>query len=194
MLRIFRKGFSTYTDDELIELYQQKEDMEAIGALFERYTELIFGVCLKILQNEAEAEDAFMGVFEKVSDKLRVHHVQQFRPWLHTLVRNYCIEIIRKKKRNLTVSYDAAFMQSSEELHPFNEEADMQNDEQLTQCLERLNMEQKSCIQLFYFEGKSYKAIAQIKGENIGKIRSFIQNGRRNLKICLEEKGVKHIN
>lgn len=188
MLRIFRKNPSNYSDEELVARYQKSGDMELLGILFERYTELVYGVCLKVLKNEAAAEDAYMGIFEKLAKKAQQHDIQSFRPWLHTVTRNHCLEILRKQKKHLTVSYDTEFMQSEEELHPFMEDATNDKLDALNGCLETLTGEQKACVQLFYFEGFTYKDIAQQKNMDIGKVRSYIQNGRRNLKICIEKK------
>jgi len=186
MLKIFKKNPSKYSDAELVARYQKSGDMELLGVLYERYTELIYGVCLKVLKNEAEAEDAFMNIFEKLTKKVKVHDIQEFRPWLHTVVRNHCLGILRKKGKHLTVSYDGDFMQSQEELHPFMEEATNGKLEALTGCLDTLKGEQKICVQLFYFEGRSYQDIVEEKEIPIGKVRSYIQNGRRNLKNCIE--------
>lgn len=187
MLKIFRKNPSKYSDSELVARYQKSGDMELLGILYERYTELVYGVCLKILKNEAAAEDAFMTIFEKLTKKVRAHDIQQFRPWLHTVVRNHCLGILRKEGKHLTVSYDGDFMQSTEILHPFMEEATNSKLTALPECLNSLKGEQKSCVQLFYFEGQSYQDIAAEKAVAIGKVRSYIQNGRRNLKICIEK-------
>ncbi|MFK7981205.1 MAG: RNA polymerase sigma factor [Saprospiraceae bacterium] len=186
MLKIFRKKTSNYSDAELVARYQKSGDMELLGVLYERYTELIYGVCLKVLKQEAEAEDAFMNIFEKLTKKVREHDIKQFRPWLHIVVRNHCLGILRKQGKHLTVSYDGDFMQSTEVLHPFMEEVTNGKLSALTDCLDSLKGEQKSCVQLFYFEGKSYQDITKEKDLSIGKVRSYIQNGRRNLKICIE--------
>ena len=186
MLKIVRKNPSNYSDSELVARYQKSGDMELLGILFERYTELIYGVCLKVLKQEAEAEDAFMHIFEKLTKKVRAHDIKQFRPWLHMVVRNHCLGILRKQGKHLTVSYDGDFMQSAEVLHPFMEEATNGKLTALPECLDSLKGEQKSCVQLFYFEGKSYQEITEEKDLSLGKVRSYIQNGRRNLKICIE--------
>jgi len=188
MFKIFKKNPSNYSDAELVARYQNTGNMELLGVLTERYTALIYGVCLKVLKQEAAAEDAFMEVFEKLTKKVQQHDIQEFRPWLHVLTRNHCLEILRKKGKHLTVSYDSEFMQSEETVHPFMEEATNGKLDALPHCLDRLKGEQKNCVQLFYFEGKSYKEIAESKDMAVGKVRSYIQNGRRNLKICIEQK------
>jgi len=188
MFKIFKKNPSNYSDAELVARYQKTGDMDLLGILTERYTALIYGVCLKVLKDETEAEDAFMGVFEKLTKKVQQHDIQEFRPWLHVLTRNHCLEILRKKGKHLTVSYDSEFMQSEESVHPFMEGATNGKLDALSGCLDTLKGEQKNCVKLFYFDNKSYKEIAEMKGLAVGKVRSYIQNGRRNLKICIEQK------
>jgi RNA polymerase sigma-70 factor (ECF subfamily) len=188
MLRIFRKQPDSLSDAELIERYKNSEDTSYLGVLMERYTELVYGVCLKILQDESEAQDAFMTVFEKLIVKAKTQDIKDFRPWLHVLVKNHCFEILRKQKRQLTVSYDHPFMQSEPFEHPFSEDLSLEREAALEKCLETLNAQQKDCVRLFYFEGKSYAEIAESKSEVLGKIRSNIQNGRRNLRICIEKR------
>ncbi len=188
MLKIFQKKPSSLSDSELVSRYQKSGQLRYLGILYERYTELVYGVCLKILKNETEAEDAFMAIFEKLTKKLQHFDIQQFKPWLHVVVKNHCLEILRKKGKHSSLNYDSEFMQSATILHPFIEDPKNGLLEILDKCLEQLVEEQKSCIELFYYQGKSYKEIAQLKNQEVGKIRSYIQNGRRNLKICIEQK------
>lgn len=188
MLRIFRKKPSDCSDAELVSLFKKSGNSSYLGTLYERYTELVYGVCLKILKNETEAEDAFMTAFEKLLIKVKTQEIKEFRPWLHVLVKNHCFEILRKKGKHLTVSYEGEFMQSEEIEHPYTENLSLEREKILAFCLEKLNEEQKQCVQLFYYQGKTYKEIAAMKEEAVGKIRSYIQNGRRNLKMCIERR------
>jgi len=190
MLRIFRKKPDDCSDSELVALYKKSVDTSYVGTLYERYTELVYGVCLKILKNEADAQDAYISAFEKLLVKVKTQDIKDFRPWLHVLVKNHCFEVIRKKNKHLTVSYEHTFMQSEEIEHPFSEDLDLEKEKALEDCLKQLNITQQECVRLFYYQGKSYKEIAALKAEAVGKIRSYIQNGRRNLKMCIEQKVV----
>lgn len=190
MFRIFRKAVSDQSDEELLSLYRSGGDMEVLGRLYERYVELVYGVCLKYFKNETEAEDAVMAIFEEIIEKCKTQEVRQFRPWLYVTARNHCLMALRKAGRNFTVSSDPALMQSGEFWHPDTGEADEQTLPALGKCMEQLPPQQKLCIDLFYLQGKSYKDIAAAQGEEVGKVRSNIQNGRRNLKMCLEKAGV----
>ncbi len=177
------------SDEELVRLYQKSGASEPLGILYERYVELVYGVCLKYLKNSTLAEDAVMSIFESLMEKVKTHDIRQFRPWLHVVAKNYCLMQLRKK--NLTVSYDdlpPGAVHSSEVVHPVE---DFEPDEQqvaLKRCLEKLTKTQRSCVEQFYFEEKSYKEIADQSGEELGMVRSHIQNGRRNLRICMEGK------
>ena len=190
MLRVSKNNISDFSDDVLLQQYKTKGDVYYLGQLFERYTSLVYGVCLKYLKNEQDAEDAYMGIFEKLIQKARQHDVQNFKSWLHVLVKNYCLELLRKQKKHLTVSYEPELMQKELSVHPFEEAVTLEP--QLDLCLQQLEVHQKACIQLFYYENKSYKDIATLRNQSLGTIRSYIQNGRRNLKICMEASGISN--
>ncbi|MEZ5042360.1 MAG: sigma-70 family RNA polymerase sigma factor [Saprospiraceae bacterium] len=187
MLRFLRSKVTTFSDEELLSQYCDKADMAALGQLYDRYLELVYGLCLKYLKEEAKAEDAVMNIFEELTQKAAKHDIKQFRSWLYVLAKNFCLMQLRKENKQFQLSYDSDFMQSEAFLHPMDEvvEGD-ERENKLQGCLDQLSDEQKQCINLFYYQGKSYKEIADMKTEEVGRIRSHIQNGRRNLRICLE--------
>jgi len=187
MLSFFKKNISNLEDVELIALYKKKGDASYITPLLERYSGLLYGVCLKYLKEEAQAEDAVMQIVEKLLVKLKEHEVSNVKSWLGVLTKNHCLEILRKQKKHLTVSLDKEVMQNGPLLHPFEEDEQEQTFTKLEDCLEGLEKLQKECVHLFYYQDKSYKDIAALKSLSIGKVRSYIQNGRRNLKICMEK-------
>ena len=193
MLNRFRRNTTNQTDEELVALYQSTGDMAHIGLLYERYTDLVFGVCLKYFKNSTLAEDAVMDVFETLVKKAKTHDIRQFRPWLYVMAKNHCLMQLRKK--NVTDSYDgltpaaqAAVVQSAGVVHPIDEFEPDGQEEALKECLETLSAQQLKCVKEFYYEGKSYKQISAESGEEVGRVRSNIQNGRRNLRICMEKK------
>ncbi len=189
MLRFLRSEQAPATDAELVAKYQSTGEQHYLGQLYDRYLELVFGVCLKYFKDHTLAEDAVMAIYEELTSKVREHEIRQFRSWLHVLVKNHCLMQLRKDKKNITVSFDPNFMQSAEDLHPLNDPA-IQNGQEaaLKDCLSKLKIEQRFCINLFYFEGKSYKEIAEMRLDEVGTVRSYIQNGRRNLRKCIEKK------
>jgi RNA polymerase sigma factor (sigma-70 family) len=175
-------------DQELIASYKQSGDLKTLGDLYHRYIELVYGVCFKYLKDEEKAKDAVMSIFEELIEKLKKHDVETFKSWLYTLSKNFCLMQLRSAKHIAVKELDVERMQSAEDVHlngVFEKEEQLN---QLQNCLEALAPEQKTTVTLFYLENKCYKEITEITGLEWNKIRSHIQNGRRNLKICMEAK------
>lgn len=173
-------------DAELVAAYKQSKDTEVLGVLYGRYMELVYGVCLKYLKNTEEAKDAVMQIFEELILKIHRYEIDTFRSWLYTLAKNYCLMQLRSPKNMKTVEFNPVVMQSAENEHlntVFQKEENLQK---MEQCLQKLSTEQKQSVELFYLQNKCYKEIAVITGKETNKVRSLIQNGRRNLKICME--------
>jgi RNA polymerase sigma factor (sigma-70 family) len=174
-------------DLDLITRYKQDRDINIVALLFQRYMDLLFGVCLKYFKEPEQAKDALMQIFEELLKKLDKHEIANFKGWLYTLAKNHCLMQLRSPKTIKTAEFHSETMQSGEELHliaVMEKEAEFGR---MEKCLETLADEQQKTVRLFYLENKSYKEIAEITGIDWNKIRSFIQNGRRNLKICMEK-------
>jgi RNA polymerase sigma-70 factor (ECF subfamily) len=155
--------------------------------------EMQLGLCYKYLQDRGKAEDAVMSIFEELIEKVKRQKIEKFDKWLHVLSKNHCLMALRKEnKKSLTVIYDSDLMQNEGDLHPeddwFEEDLDEEMLKKLEFCLKKLPDEQQSCIRQHYFMKKSYKEIANFMNKDSNKIRSYIQNGRRNLKNCIERK------
>lgn len=163
--------------------------MEYLSTLYQRYMDLVFGVCLKYFKDAERSKDAVMDIFEELNNKLRIHEVENFKGWLHVLARNYCLMQLRSPRNMKTTEFNANFMQSAENTHLNGEAVEKEtNFVKMEQCLETLPQEQQETVKLFYLENKCYNEIAEITGHEWNKVRSYIQNGRRNLKICMEGK------
>lgn len=147
--------------------------------------ELVYGVCLKYLKEPEDAKDCVLNIFEELVSKLKKHDVDNFKGWLYQVTKNHCLMRLRKYKI-MPVNIDMSFMQSEENVHLDDELEKEENFKQMQYCLGQLNDEQKRVIELFYLNDKCYKEIAELTTIEINKVRSYIQNGRRNLKICME--------
>src|SRR4028118_1121016 len=165
------------SDRELVELFKSTGDMKILGSLYERYMELVYGVCLKYLQDVELAKDSVMQIFEEMGPRLQKHEVEYFKSWLYTVSKNHCLMLLRSPKNARTIGLNIETMQSGEEMHLngiFQKEEEF---EKLEKCLEGLSPEQKQSVELFYLQQKCYKEIAEITGKDLNKIRSLIQNG-----------------
>jgi RNA polymerase sigma factor (sigma-70 family) len=173
-------------DLELIAAYRQSSDLAILGKLYQRYLDLLFGVCLKYLGERETAKDAVMEIFEELAQKLLKHEVTHFKGWLYTLARNHCLMQLRSSAKIKTSPFDPELMQTAEELHLTDKIEKEARLVWLASCIESLSAEQKVVVSLFYLENKCYKEIAAITGQDWNKVRSLVQNGRRNLRICMQ--------
>lgn len=180
------------SDKELVTAFKETGDINHLSTLYQRYMDLVFGVCLKYFKEGERSKDAVMDIFGELNTKLRNHEVDNFKGWLHVLARNYCLMQLRSPRNMKTTEFNPAFMQNEQNAH-LNGEA-LEKEEHfrmLEKCMETLPAEQKRTVELFYLESKCYNEIAEITGHEWSKVRSYIQNGKRNLKICIEEKQTK---
>jgi len=181
------------TDEELLLQFKNSGSLDSLGELYSRYMHLVYGVALKYFQDREEAKDAVMQIFEKLISDLPDHEVRTFKSWLYVLTKNYCLMQIRSRKstegRMEGYKIEQQFMESEPELHPLDKE-EASVEEALKTCIEQLKAEQKQCIQLFYYQKLCYQEIADKLKMNEKKVKSYLQNGKRNLKICLEKKNV----
>lgn len=182
---------SQLTDAELLAAYKQSSDLKLLGELFQRYMELVYGVCLKYLKHPENAQDSVIAIFEEITTKLHKHEVDNFKGWLYTLSKNHCLMRLRSEKKQTVVNFDVELMQSEENVHLNGELEKEENFRKMEYCLGQLQEEQKKVIELFYLQSKCYNEIVEATGLEWNKVRSYIQNGRRNLKICMESQKAK---
>ncbi|MFH0758693.1 MAG: sigma-70 family RNA polymerase sigma factor [Bacteroidota bacterium] len=182
------------TDQELLTQFRDSGRLELLGELYSRYMHLVYGVALKYLSDRTDAQDAVMHLFEKLLTELPKHDVSNFKNWLYVLTKNHCLMEIRSKKsidkRMEGLKTELEFMESELEMHPIDRE-DRSLEDALKECIEKLKSEQKACIELFYYEKKCYREISDQLSLDEKKVKSFLQNGKRNLRICLEGKHVR---
>jgi RNA polymerase sigma factor (sigma-70 family) len=174
------------TDLELVRLYKQEGDIRVLAELYQRYMDLLYAVCLKYLKEPEASKDAVMMIFEDLVIKLSKHEVTYFKGWVYMVAKNHCLMQLRAKKQ-MPVVMDPDFMQLAENVHLNGVFENEDNLKQLTNCIDTLSPEQKQSVQLFYLQEKSYKQIAAITDTEWNKVRSLIQNARRNLKICMDK-------
>ena len=175
----------------MVQQYKRTGDLQVLGAIYQRYMELVYGVCLKYLKEPEDAKDAVINVFEELVGKVQKHEIENFRSWLYQVAKNHCLMRLRSAQKTVIVKMDTGLMQSEENVHLDGVFEKEEHFKQLEHCLEQLVTEQRRVIELFYLEGKCYNEIAAQTGLEWNKVRSFIQNGRRNLKLCMEKRSIE---
>jgi len=191
MFRFSRLPKRIKSDEELILSYKRTGDIGLLGELYNKYVYLVYGVCLKYLKDREDSKDAVMGIFEKIIIELKDKEVKNFQSWLYVVSKNFCLMELRKSKKNLELDLAGnisqnIIMESSNELH-LNNKLNLDYEERiLKKCMENLSEQQRQCVQLFYYEEKCYREISEITRYDLNKVKSYIQNGKRNLKNCIE--------
>ncbi len=183
---LFRKRitYQQLSDEDLVLNYRNEKSGEIIGEIYKRYGHLVMGTCMKYLKNRADAEDMTMTIFEKLPHKLVNHSIERFKSWLYMVTKNECLMLLRKKghaSAEITKELEA-----NDELHVV--QAKEIQYEILEEAIKELKEEQRKCIELFYIESKSYQEITSLLKLDIKKVKSAIQNGKRNLKLTLEKR------
>lgn len=167
--------------------YKASGNLALLGEIYQPYMPLVYGVGLKYLKDEAKSKDAVMQIFEILIDKLKTHEVIHFKSWLYVLSKNHCLMQLRKEHKNIVVDLNEAIMEFEPFLHHDNAYEREKQLITMEKCIKKLNEEQKVSISLFYLEQKCYAEVADNTGYDINKVKSYIQNGKRNLKICIEK-------
>lgn len=180
--------YQKLTDTELINLFVETGDNQFVGLLYERYGHLVLGLCIKYLKNKDEAADAVMQIFTNLIRDLKKYTITWFKSWLYTYSKNFCLMELRKRQSAL--KHELEWKENVHLIMDFSDPAHLQEKEKqvllMEQAIGLLNLEQKTCIDLFYLKNKSYNEICDLTGYSANDVKSYIQNGKRNLKLKME--------
>ncbi|WP_312696508.1 RNA polymerase sigma factor [Sphingobacterium mizutaii] len=174
------------SDEDLLKLYLLDGDLNHLGDLYQKHSEMVYYVCLRYFKETERSKDAVMQIFEELIDKVKKQDIQDFPRWLYVVSKNHCLMALRSAKNKQEIVTDN-FVEFSMNLH--QEENYQEREEQLLRlesCLDTLIEKQKKSIQLFFIEQKCYKEVVEITGFSMNDVKSYIQNGKRNLKNCME--------
>lgn len=168
-----------------MQLVFNSNNQEALGQLYSRYIPLVYGLCLKYLQHQEEAEDAVMQIYEEISGKIKNYEIANFKTWLYSVAKNHCLQILRKNSPGVFEEIKDHHVESDSFMHLLYEDDNEEKDKALNYCMATLPEEQKNCIHRFFFEECSYADIVKLTGYALNQVKSYIQNGKRNLKTCM---------
>lgn len=188
-----QENLQLFSDNQLLSSYYASKDKQYFGVLYKRYTAFVFSVSLKYLKDKDEAKDMSMHVFEKLLLIIKKQEIENFKAWLYTVIKNECLMKLRQAGKMVQIQKDFVQfsknnMEFDEVLHQFNEQKSEILFEELNKAIQKLNNEQRKCIEMFYIQEKSYKEVAEATGYDLKQVKTYLQNGKRNLKLILEQK------
>lgn len=176
------------SDQQLLENFYSDHDNEWLGILLQRYTLLLLGVCMKYLKDEDEAKDCVQQIFLKVIQELHKYKVEYFKSWLYMVAKNHCLMKLRYKQVKTPAELESQPIAAPEETDKKELEQTDHVLDLMEDSIQELNAEQQQCVTLFYLQKKSYQQVSEITGFSMLQVKSYIQNGKRNLKILIEKK------
>lgn len=193
-----KSGRELPPEELLIARYRETSDPAFVGELFDPYVHLVFGLCIKYLHNEDDSKDAVMQIFENILRDLKTHEVKNFKNWLYIVSKNHCLK--QKRRKNQDQKYADAGkaenvlpdMETEAALVHTIDGAESKKNDALHWAVRQLRGPQRQCIELVYLQERSYKEVAEITGFEMKRVKSYVQNGKRNLKIIL--KGSSELN
>src|SRR5262245_32231138 len=144
---------------------------------------------MKYLKNEELARDSVQQIFLKAMTELSKYRVEYFKAWIYMVAKNHCLMKIRDRQGKRSVEINDFHVQSVDETlegNPHLEKDELLN--KMSEAMEQLNDEQKQSIILFYLEKRSYQEIVESTGYSLMQVKSYIQNGKRNLRIMMEKR------
>lgn len=186
-MRFSIRNMDSMSDDALLQLYRESGETEYFGVLYNRSLPLVYGLCMKYLKLPEDAEDAVMQLFEDLLGKVLRHEIANFRSWLYRVTQNHCLQILRHKGKEIVTDLTAQPADSADFLDLLGGRGDDGQLKALHHCMERLPDEQRVCISEFFLAEKSYADIAEQRGFQSKSVKSYIQNGKRNLRLCIEK-------
>ncbi|MBN2103154.1 sigma-70 family RNA polymerase sigma factor [bacterium] len=164
-----------------LHIFSETGDKDYLGKIYETFKKPIISHCWRMVRHAEDARDlasdTFIAAFKNIAtfDRRR-----PFFPWLRQIATNLCIDYIRRRK--FVELKDPNNIVDSNINDPFDFEEACELKPRIHQAISLLKRPQRRCFSLFYIQGKSYKEIVQITGYTYPKVRSAIQNGRRNFK------------
>lgn len=186
-MKLFKSSKRDETSDELLlSQYQESKDLDLLGDVYQRHTEMIYYVCFRYFKDSERSKDAVMQIFEELIHKIDRQEVKNFQKWIYVVAKNHCLMALRADKTR-NIDFVENFVEFSVAPHPEEDYATKEDRLQaMERCIEKLPEKQKIAVQLFFLEEKCYKDITILTGYSIDGVKSYIQNGKRNLKQCIE--------
>ncbi len=163
------------------------KDRAAFDLLYRATSAKLFGVCLRVLSDRAEAEEALQEVFVKVWTKADRFVASELSPisWLVAIARNHAIDRIRARGQR-TAAIDEAGELADERPGPEAQAIAEGERERLSACLGELEADRAAAVRGAYLNGDSYAELAERFSVPLNTMRTWLRRSLMKLKECLE--------
>lgn len=167
------------------------QDRAAFNALYNATSAKLFGVCLRVLKNRQDAEEALQEIYIKIWHKSDQFAANDFSPlsWLVVIARNHCIDVLRARKP-ASHSIDELAEQGQElrdEAHtPEQAALNSSLGRSIANCLEELDIEKAAAVRQAYVDGYSYNELAEVYKVPLNTMRTWLRRSLASLKECMQ--------
>jgi len=197
MLSVRAKTLASLSDEEICQQFASSNDRKMIGELYKRYGHLVFGACMKYLKNPEESKDLVSIIFEKLMHKIPNTQILAFNSWLYSVIKSECLMRLRKGKNYDNLKENILRLEENNDIFEprYGDHTQVgkgltvvasNREEMVIEAIKTLKPDQRKCITLFFFDKKSYKEIVETTDYSLKEVKSFLQNGKRNIKQFLE--------
>lgn len=142
---------------------------------------------MKYMKNEEDAKDCVQQIFLKVITELQKYKVEYFKSWVYMVARNHCLMRLRQLGRK-SIDLDEKVIVAAEETKMSTHIEKEKLLQAMSESMNELSKEQEQCLTLFYLEKRSYHEVSTQTGYTLMQVKSYIQNGKRNLRLLLDKK------
>ncbi len=177
------------SDEELVKLYVETQNVAYFNLIYKRYSGKIFGKCISLLKNEAEAEDATQDIMMKILINMsKFSGKSRFSTWIYSISYNYCIDFLRRKKKDPSVYVD-------DFLDNMDVEDDVEdafllemNVKRLKVILEEIPTGDKTILLMKYQDEMSIREIGEILNKSESAIKMKIKRAKQKFRHTFLEK------
>lgn len=187
--RKISKSATTLTDSQLIALYLQEQDAKYFSQLYRRYAGKVFAKCISMLADHGMARDATQDVFIKILLNLSKFTEQSsFSTWVYSITYNYCIDLIRKKKKNILLfTEDIGRISKETEVEiPDSVILEMET-KRLEKVMEKLPPGDKAILDMKYSDDMSIKEIGEVLNKTESAIKMQIMRAKIKAQTIYED-------
>ena len=166
---------------------------DAFESLFKEYKDIIYTVVNRMIYNKDRVEDITSDIFLKIYKNIyQFDEKSKISTWMYKIAYNYCLDYIRKSKKDPLESYksiDSIFALSTDSLNPEEMVLKSERENVLYSLVDSMPEKYRMVINFYYFEGTSYKDISEIMEIPIGTVKTYLLRAKAYLKERMKKLG-----
>lgn len=163
-------------------------DRQAFATLYGQTSPKLFSVCMRILRNGADAEEALQEVYIKIWQRAKSFALASGQPmtWLCSIARNHAIDVIRARKPVSEDISERDDIADDVSLNPEQSLATTDDGRRIDRCMEELVPEHARAVRRAYVEGLTYQEVANDLGAPLNTVRTWLRRSLLKLRECIE--------